>query len=86
MFDFEAVIDTGTYDDFKECVLAVVSLPPLLQFSFISAPIQASGRRIDARWTVELEQDLQAMYNIRAEAVLLDALRNTTSQRRRRRR
>jgi hypothetical protein len=65
MFAFECVIEDGTYDDFKECVLAIVCLPPL----------PPSGiRKLKANWTVEADQDLVAMYNINAEAVLVKQL------------
>lgn len=76
MFDFDAVIDSGTYDDFKECVFAVVWLEP---------PVRIV-RRLKAMWTLEHGQDLQAMYGIHAEQVLAKALRSAARAERRRRR
>lgn len=63
MFAFECVIDDGTYDDFKECVLAIVCLPPLRTI-----------RKLKTTWTCEVAQDLVAMYSISADAVLVTVL------------
>jgi hypothetical protein len=60
MFAFECVIEDGTYDDFKECVLAIVCLPPI-----------RNPRKLKTTWTSEVSQDLVAMYSISAEAVLV---------------
>jgi hypothetical protein len=63
MHALDHVIEEGTYDDFKECVLAIVFLPPL-----------RSIRKLKGVWTVELSQDLVAMHSISADAVLTKAL------------
>jgi hypothetical protein len=64
MFDFDCVIDDGTYDDFKECVLAIVWLPPW-----------NGVRKLNAHWTAEVDQDLVCFHSISAEAVLVKALK-----------
>jgi hypothetical protein len=76
VFDFDCAIEEGTYDDFKECVLAIVYLERIVELHLTSTPISGMVHRLNARWVQETDQELQAMYDIRAEAVLVDALRN----------
>jgi hypothetical protein len=64
MFSLDHVIEDGTYDDFKECVLAIVWLPP-----------PDNGlRKLKHTWTVEASQDLVAMHSISADAILTKTL------------
>jgi hypothetical protein len=64
MTDFQHVIEDGTVDEIKDCVYAVVYLPPPL-------------RKLKHPWTVEHSQDLVAMYSISADAVITRALTET---------
>jgi hypothetical protein len=63
VFAFDSVIEEGSYDDFKECILALVWLPPW-----------RGVHKLKANWTVEVSQDLVCLHGIRADAVLVKAL------------
>ncbi len=65
MTHFDCVIEHGTVDDLKDCILAVVYLPP--------APCQ---RRLSGTWYVEIDHDLRAFYYRGAEHVMAEALRD----------
>jgi Major capsid protein Gp23 len=41
-----------------------------------SSPVTAKPRKLKMRWTEEANQNLQSMYNIRAESVLMNAITN----------
>jgi hypothetical protein len=64
MFDLDHVIEDGTYDDFKECVLAIVFLPPPKTWP----------RKLKHNWTCEAAQDIVCLHSISADAVLTKAL------------
>jgi hypothetical protein len=71
VFAFDSVIEEGSYDDFKECILALVWLPPW-----------RGVHKLKAHWTVETSQDLICLHNIRADAVLVKALKEALKRER----
>lgn len=48
--------------------------PRVIEMKLVSAPVVAQARKLKAMWTCELEQDLNAMYNIEVEDILKKAL------------
>lgn len=50
--------------------------PPVevVEMKLVSAPVVARARKLKVMWTCELEQDLNAMYNIEVEDILKKAL------------
>lgn len=63
MVDFDSVIDVGTYEDFKDNVLAVVYLERPIQLKLVSFPIVAKRQVIDRQWAVEIQQDLGGFFD-----------------------
>lgn len=78
MTHFDCVIEHGTVDDFKECVLAVVYLPPdpvAFTMRITSMQVYGTRRALNAFWSAEVDQDIQACYSRGAMRMLAKVLR-----------
>lgn len=79
MFDFPHVIEDGTPEEIKECLLltlaAVPFAPmPVVNMRLVSAPVYANQRRLAANWAAEWDRMAHVVYDRNAERVMVSAL------------
>jgi hypothetical protein len=79
MFDFPHVIEDGTPEEIKECLLlTLAAVPfepiPVVNMRIVSSPVMARQQRLAGEWAVEWEHLIQSHYGRNAERIMAESV------------
>jgi hypothetical protein len=69
-----AVTAGGFFAPLVDWKKLVTRSPPTYHLTLTSSPVVATAVKLKANWSIEADQNLREMYDIKAERVLVDLL------------